>query len=208
MFRNESLRGFEKRHKACAGEHFAVFRVLQVFFAPMACLLFIGFRMRVLQLTQGQGNPQGWARMCMEAVSYAILANTLIALIIPVFTETEVEIDHETGEVKTDSANPFSNQIMAVLFTVLRYLTFLGLYVGFGGVLVGIYLFEPPKELFTEFRVLVDSGALVVRRRDGRAEHGQRVGLRENVLWTPGRRQPTLGNRELPLVLLLLLEHR
>jgi hypothetical protein len=119
-----------------------------VFFAPMACLLFIGFRMRVLQLTQGQGNPQGWARMCMEFVSWSILANTLIAIIIPVFTETEVEIDHETGEVKTDSANPFSNQIMAVLFTVLRYLTFLGLYVGFGGVLVGIYLFEPPKELW------------------------------------------------------------
>merc|ERR1719484_130824 len=84
----------------------------------------------------------------MEFVSWSILANTLIAIIIPVFTETEVEIDHETGEVKTDSANPFSNQIMAVLFTVLRYLTFLGLYVGFGGVLVGIYLFEPPKELW------------------------------------------------------------
>ena len=84
----------------------------------------------------------------MEAVSYAILANTLIAIIIPVFTETEIELDPETGELKTESANPFSNQIMAVLFTVLRYLTFLGLYVGFGGVIVGIYLFEPPKELW------------------------------------------------------------
>ena len=86
--------------------------------------------------------------MCMEAVSYAILANTLIALIIPVFTETEIEVDSETGEVKTEAKNPFSNQIMAVLFTVLRYLTFLGLYVGIGGVVVGIFLFEPPKELW------------------------------------------------------------
>merc|ERR1719324_2196482 len=39
-----------------------------MFFAPMACLMFIGFRMRVLQLTKGEGNPQPWARMCMEFV--------------------------------------------------------------------------------------------------------------------------------------------
>merc|ERR1719159_1243656 len=56
-----------------------------MFFAPMACLMFIGFRMRVLQLTKGEGNPQPWARMCMEFVMYSITANTVIALIIPVF---------------------------------------------------------------------------------------------------------------------------
>jgi hypothetical protein len=117
-----------------------------VFFAPMACLLFLGFRMRVLQLTKGDGNPQGWARFCMEAVAYSIAANTLIALVIPVFTEHEVEVDEKTGELKTDDkSNPFSNSILQISFTVLRYLTFLGLYVGFGGVCVGIYLFEPPK---------------------------------------------------------------
>jgi len=120
-----------------------------VFFAPMACLLFLGFRMRVLQLTKGQGNPQGWARFCMEAVAYSIAVNTLIALIIPVFTDHEVEIDEKTGELKTDeNSNPFSNSILRISFTVLRYLTFLGLYVGFGGVCVGIYMFEPPKDVW------------------------------------------------------------
>jgi len=115
-----------------------------VFFAPMACLLFLGFRMRVLQLTKGEGNPQGWARMCMEAVAYSILANTIIALVVPIFTEHEVEVD-EHGELKPDSPNPFSNNILATLFTVLRYVTFLALYVGFGGVCLGVYMFEPPK---------------------------------------------------------------
>jgi len=120
-----------------------------VFFAPMACLLFLGFRMRVLQLTKGQGNPQGWARFCMEAVAYSIAVNTLIALIIPVFTDHEVEIDEKTGELKTDeNSNPFSNSILRISFTVLRYLTFLGLYVGFGGVCVGIFMFEPPKDVW------------------------------------------------------------
>merc|ERR1719238_1151909 len=104
--------------------------------------------MRVLQLTRGEGNPQGWARLCMEAVSTAIAANTIIALIVSVFTEHEVELE-STGELKVDGKqNPFSNPILAYLFTALRYVTFLALYIGFGGVLVAVYLFEPPKHLW------------------------------------------------------------
>jgi len=113
-----------------------------MFFAPMACLMFIGFRMRVLQLTKGEGNPQPWARMCMESVMYAITANTMIALLIPIFTETEIELS-DTGELKMEGKNPFGNQTMAVVFTVLRYVLFLALYVGFGGVLVAVFRFTP-----------------------------------------------------------------
>jgi len=113
-----------------------------VFYAPMACLLFVGFRMRVLQLTKGDGNPQMWARMCMEAVMYAITVNTLIALTIPLFTESEVEMS-DTGELKMDGKNPFASKTMQVVFTVLRYVLFLALYVGFGGVLVAVFRFTP-----------------------------------------------------------------
>jgi len=77
-------------------------------------------------------------------VAYSILANTILALVVPIFTEHEVEVD-EHGELKPDSPNPFSNPILATLFTVLRYVTFLALYVGFGGVCLGVYMFEPPK---------------------------------------------------------------
>merc|ERR1719498_738432 len=77
-----------------------------VFYAPMACLLFVGFRMRVVQLTKGTGNPQDFVQLAMQGVAYAILANTLLVLIIPVFTkyamdgEKEVEVDKNTGELK------------------------------------------------------------------------------------------------------------
>jgi hypothetical protein len=118
-----------------------------MFFAPMACLMFIGFRMRVLQLTQGQGNPQGWARMCMEFVMYSITANTVIAILIPMFTEHDVEMT-DTGELKMDGKNPFANQTMQVIFTTLRYLLFLALYVGFGGVLVAVFRFTPDPSLW------------------------------------------------------------
>merc|ERR1719482_1496298 len=112
----------------------------------MACLMFIGFRMRVLQLTKGEGNPQPWARMCMEFVMYSITANTVIALIIPVFTPHKIEFT-ETGELKSEAEggkNPFESPVMQTIFTVLRYVLFLALYVGFGGVLVAVFQFESP----------------------------------------------------------------
>jgi len=115
-----------------------------MFYAPMVCMMFVGFRMRVLQLSKGTGNPQDWVRMSMQAVTYSILANTLLVMIIPLFTNTKVEIDENTGEMTTKGANPFQNDAVATIFTVIRYVVFLGLYVGFGAVCVGVFLYEPP----------------------------------------------------------------
>merc|ERR1719265_184912 len=115
-----------------------------MFYAPMVCMMFVGFRMRVLQLTKGTGNPQDWVRVSMQAVTYSILANTLLVLLVPLFSDREIELDEDTKEPKQTGANPFSNQALATIFNVIRYLTFLGLYVGFGCVCVGVFLFEPP----------------------------------------------------------------
>merc|ERR1719321_501959 len=119
-----------------------------MFYAPMVCMMFVGFRMRVLQLTKGTGNPQDWVRVAMQAVTYSILANTLLVLLIPLFTEKEIELDEDTKELKQDGANPFSNPALATIFNVVRYLTFLGLYVGFGAVCTGVFLFEPPAGIW------------------------------------------------------------
>lgn len=35
-----------------------------VMFCPMLCILFVGLRMRALQITGGSGAPQGWAQDC------------------------------------------------------------------------------------------------------------------------------------------------
>merc|ERR1719253_247101 len=77
-----------------------------MFYAPMTCLLFVGFRMRVVQLTKGTGNPQEHVQLAMQCVAYAILTNTLLVLLVPIFTkftnekETEVEIDETTHDMK------------------------------------------------------------------------------------------------------------
>merc|ERR1719265_2631205 len=119
-----------------------------MFYAPMVCMMFVGFRMRVLQLTKGTCNPQDWVRFAMQAVTYSILVNTLLVLLVPLFTEKEIELDEDTKELKQDGKNPFSNPALATIFNVVRYLTFLGLYVGFGCVCAGVFLFEPPAGIW------------------------------------------------------------
>merc|ERR1719161_703975 len=116
-----------------------------VFYAPMVCMMLVGFRMRVLQLTKGEGAPQEWVQIAMKSVAYAILANTLLVMLVPVFTSTEVEVEERTGEVKTSQTNPFGNVILKFVFDGIRYLVVLGLYGGFGCVLVGLYRFTPPE---------------------------------------------------------------
>merc|ERR1719487_1380786 len=58
---------------------------LTVAFAPMLAVLFLAVRMRVTQLTKGQGHPPEWLQMCMYFCTYSVLAMTLIVCIVPVF---------------------------------------------------------------------------------------------------------------------------
>merc|ERR1719197_602088 len=83
-----------------------------MFYAPMVCMMFVGFRMRVLQLTKGQGAPQPYVQFAMQSVTYSILANTLLVLVVPLFTTTDLETE-KTGEMKMDSTtNPFESPVL------------------------------------------------------------------------------------------------
>merc|ERR1719333_1761236 len=54
-----------------------------VSFAPMLCILFIGARMRALQLDPVNGNPQKWAQNCFYMCAYSVLVQVCIILLIP-----------------------------------------------------------------------------------------------------------------------------
>merc|ERR1719321_1360829 len=114
-----------------------------MFYAPMVCMMFVGFRMRVLQLSKGTGNPQDWVRVAMQAVTYSILANTLLVLFVALFMAKEIKTTKE-GDLDPEAKGPFENSALATIFNVVRYLTFLGLYIGFGAVCVGVFKYEPP----------------------------------------------------------------
>merc|ERR1719156_38966 len=86
---------------------------LTVNYAPMLAILFLAARMRVLWLTQLKGNPPIWMQQWMYAATYAVLAMTLTALVVPLFTGEKVQIDKETGEPDREH-QPFKNTFAAV----------------------------------------------------------------------------------------------
>jgi len=115
-----------------------------VFYAPMLAVLFLGCRMRVLWLTQGRGNPPEWIQMCMYMCTYALLFMTLCVCIIPLFTGEVIGVDPKTGDIKQDTT-PFSSPILSGLFTLLKYIIMLFLYVGVVCIIYGIITYVPPK---------------------------------------------------------------
>merc|ERR1719197_602034 len=112
-------------------------------FAPMLAIMFLACRMRVLWLTLGKGNPPIWVQGWMYGCTYAVLAMTLVALVVPLVTGEKVKMN-ERGDIDEES-RPFKNTIAAVAFTVLKYLIMIGLYVGAVCIIYGTYTHEPPK---------------------------------------------------------------
>merc|ERR1719171_3467694 len=78
----------------------------------------------------------------MYAATYAVLAMTLVTLVVPLLTGEKVVHD-EHGNIDEEHA-PFKNTIAAVCFTVLKYLILIGLYIGAVVVIYGTYTYKPP----------------------------------------------------------------
>merc|ERR1719321_29435 len=116
---------------------------LTVNYAPMLAIMFLACRMRVLWLTLQKGNPPIWVQGWMYACTYAVLAMTLVALLVPLFTGEKVKMN-ERGDID-EEAKPFKNKMAAICFTVLKYLIMIGLYVGAICIIYGTYTYKPPK---------------------------------------------------------------
>jgi hypothetical protein len=59
-------------------------------FIPMLCVLFVGVRMRALQLDPADGAPQSWVQEAMVMTTWSMLVQTVVALALP-FTTGELE---------------------------------------------------------------------------------------------------------------------
>merc|ERR1719335_798729 len=57
--------------------------------APMLCILFIGARMRALQIDPKTGAPQPWAQNCFYICTYCLLVCTLLTLLPPLLGTAE-----------------------------------------------------------------------------------------------------------------------
>jgi hypothetical protein len=105
-------------------------------FAPMLCILFVGIRMRALQLTQNAGAPPIWVQQCMQLCAFAVMVQCLLVVCIPMLLG---ESHDENGEVKSNLVG----RIIAGLLTVIRYVAVLALYGGMVGCCVGVIIMKP-----------------------------------------------------------------
>mmetsp|Transcript_119007 Transcript_119007/g.210398 ORF Transcript_119007/g.210398 Transcript_119007/m.210398 type:complete len:990 (-) Transcript_119007:59-3028(-) len=100
-----------------------------VYYAPMLCVLFLGAQLRALQITAGKGGPQDWAEVAMEASAWCLLVQTLLVLATSLITRDEQDSGSESAS-------------LIGLFTLLRYVSLIGLYVGFTVVCVAVLLMD------------------------------------------------------------------
>jgi hypothetical protein len=109
-------------------------------FAPMLCILFLGIRMRALQLSQNNGAPPLWVQQCMLLCAYSVLVQCILVVCIPMLL----------GESQDADGAPKSNlvgTIIAGILTFVRYCCVLALYGGMVGCCVGVITMTPADTL-------------------------------------------------------------
>jgi len=112
----------------------------------MLCVLFIACRMRVEFLSDGQGQPQMWVQNCMYALTFAVLATTILALAMPLVTGKPLAFKAGTNDLESPQLEYGGSKVAFYALTAAKYVIFLGVYGGLAGVIVGICTYLPPGE--------------------------------------------------------------
>merc|ERR1719440_2435714 len=110
-------------------------------FAPMLAVLFIGARMRALNMDPVNGNPQPWAQNCFFMCTYALLAQTICSVAVPLVLQGDVKV----GKVEGDMEYNVENKLLGSILAIGRYVMMICIYVGVGCVIYSIFTTQPPK---------------------------------------------------------------
>jgi hypothetical protein len=110
----------------------------------MLCVLFIACRMRVEFLSDGKDQPQMWVQNCMYALTFAVLASTLLVLVMPLVTGKPLALKEGSCDLEQPVAVEGGSKMVFLGLTASRYLILLGLYGGLAGVIYGICTYLPP----------------------------------------------------------------
>lgn len=110
-------------------------------FAPMLAVLFITARMRALTMDPVNGNPQAWAQNWFFVCTYAVLAQTILSLAIPLILHGEVRV----GKTEGDMVYTVENKWLGTVLAIARYAIMFCIYVGFSVVIYSIFTIQHPK---------------------------------------------------------------
>merc|ERR1719380_257836 len=92
--------------------------VCTLFFAPMMAVLFIGARMRALQMDPINGAPQPWAQNCFYLCTGAIQLQCILAIAVPLVLGGSVKKgDKGEGDVEYE----VNNKMIGACLTFFRY---------------------------------------------------------------------------------------
>jgi len=127
--------------KMSAFENAMLTAVKAMNFAPMLAILFIGARMRALQMDPIHGHPQRWAQNCFYMCTYGVLAQTLISIAIPLVMQGNVK----KGKAEGDMEYEVENKALGAVLSIVRYVIMICIYVGFSCVIYSIFTIEHPK---------------------------------------------------------------
>jgi hypothetical protein len=115
-------------------------------YAPMLAVLFIGTRMRALQLSGGNPDaydlPQPWVKNAMQCCAWSVLIQTIMVVLVPLVLGGEPKVDKDGTPIVEGSG------LMGKVFTAVKYIAMLGMYGGFTTVCIGAFMMEPVKALF------------------------------------------------------------
>jgi len=110
-------------------------------FAPMLAVLFIGARMRALNMDPINGNPQKWAQNCFFMCTYALLAQTICSVAVPLVLQGDVK----AGKVEGDMEYEVENKALGTVLVIGRYVMMICIYVGVGCVIYSVFTIQHPK---------------------------------------------------------------
>merc|ERR1719217_254524 len=107
----------------------------------MLAVLFVGARMRALQMDPVSGAPQRWAQNCFFMCTYALLAQTCLCVAIPVVLGGKAK----KGKVEGDMEYEVNNVVPGVVMTIIRFCITICIYVGFTVVIYSIFVIQHPQ---------------------------------------------------------------
>merc|ERR1719157_290248 len=87
------------------------------------------------------GNPQKWAQNCFFMCTYAVTAQTILAIAIPLVMQGEVKV----GKTEGDMEYTVQNKTLGMVLTLGRYAIMLCIYIGFSCVIYSIFTIEHPR---------------------------------------------------------------
>merc|ERR1719183_584334 len=114
---------------------------LSINFAPMLAVLFIGARMRALQMDPVNGAPQKWAQNCFFMCTYALALQTTLCVVIPVVLGGKVK----KGDTEGDMVYEVSNTGVATVLSIVKFGIMFCIYVGFTAVIWSILTIQHPQ---------------------------------------------------------------